>query len=114
MVRVSKKIHIDRLDCLIGWVFLIGMITPGNSSSKKSLNNCHIVMGLANDDSPLAGDFIANLTNQANPKIDINKMDNPVLREKNRIRRDKVYCLPFVVGLLLSIAENIKFERLFS
>ena len=38
-------------------------------------------------------------------------MDKPVLREKYRIRMYKVYCLPFVVGLLLSIAENIKFER---
>ena len=114
MVRVSKKIHIDRLDCLIGWVFLIGFSTLGSSSSKKSLNNCHIVMGLANDDSPLAGDFIANLTNQANPKIDINKMEAPVVREKKCMCMDKVYCLPFVVGLLLSIGENIKFERLFS
>jgi len=111
VVRVSKKIHIDRLDCLKVWVFLIGMITLGSSSSKKSLNNCHIAWGLANDDSLLTGDLITNLTNRTNPKIDINKMDIPVVREKKCTCRYKVYCLPFVEGLLLSFDENIKFER---
>lgn len=114
MVRVSKKIHIDRLECLIVWAFLIGIITLESSSSKKSLNNCQIAWGLVNDNSFLLVDLIKNLANRTIPNIDIKKIEIPILREKKRTCIYKVYSLPFVEGLLLSLDEKIKFERPFS